>query len=31
MKRIFVKIWNTLQEIAQARYDSRVQQGRWDY
>jgi hypothetical protein len=31
MKRIVVKIWDTLQKIAQARYDSRAQRGRWDY
>jgi hypothetical protein len=31
MKSMLIKIWNTLQEIAQARYDSRAQQGRWDY
>jgi len=31
MKSFMIKLWNTLQEIAQARYDNRAQLGRWDY
>ena len=31
MKYWLIKLWTTLQEIAQARYDSRVRYGRWDY
>jgi hypothetical protein len=31
MKSFLIKLWTTLQEIAQARYDRRFQHGRWDY